>query len=110
EQFVLGGERRSLVRRAFGERLPAALLDERRGGFQGADWYLALARSQDEVRDELARIAASPAASFLDIPRLQALVDRWPGDAAGWTAQASAYRRALLRGLSAGHFARRAAE
>jgi asparagine synthase (glutamine-hydrolysing) len=110
EQFILAGERRSLARRAFGPRLPAALLDERQGGFQGSDWYLALAGEQDNVRDELGRIAASAAAPFLDVARLDALVDRWPSDAEGWASQASSYRRALLRALSAGHFARRASE
>lgn len=107
-QFVLGGERRSLSRRAFAARLPAMLLDERRGGFQGADWHLGLARAQDEVGDEVARIAASAAAPFLDIPRLEALIATWPASGPAWEAQASDYRRALLRGLSAGHFARRA--
>jgi len=108
EQFILGGERRSLARRAFGERLPAALLDERRGGFQGADWHIALARAQDDVREEVERIASSGAAPFLDIPRLEALIDHWPTTESAWALQASDYRRALLRGLSAGHFARRA--
>ena len=107
-QFILGGERRSLARRAFAERLPAMLFDERRGGFQGADWHIGLARAQDEAREELARITASAAAPFLDTARLEALVAHWPTSGAAWEAQASDYRRALLRGLSAGHFARRA--
>lgn len=108
EQFILGGERRSLARRAFAARLPAALLDERRGGFQGADWYLGLAPTRDEAGEEAARIASSGAASFLDMPRLEKLIADWPSNGAAWEAQASDYRRALLRGLSAGHFARRA--
>ena len=108
EQFILGGERRSLARRAFGERLPAALLDERRGGFQGADWHIALARVQDDVREEVQRIASSAVAPFLDTHRLEALIDHWPTTDAAWASQASDYRRALLRALSAGHFARRA--
>ncbi|MDB5673415.1 MAG: asparagine synthase [Sphingomonas bacterium] len=108
EQFILGGERRSLARHAFGERLPAALLDERRGGFQGADWHIALARVQNDARDEVERIASSEAAPFLDLPRLEALIDHWPTTDTAWESQASDYRRALLRGLSAGHFARRA--
>jgi asparagine synthase (glutamine-hydrolysing) len=88
--------------------LPAILLDERRGGFQGADWHIALARVQDEVREEAARIASSAAAPFLDTPRLEALIDHWPTTDAAWESKASDYRRALLRGLSAGHFVRRA--
>lgn len=106
EQFILGGERRSLARRAFADRLPPSLLGERRGGFQGADWYLALARARGEVREEVARIAASGAAPFLDLPRLTALLDQWPADAAAWEARAADYRRALLRAVSAGYFAR----
>ncbi len=108
EQFILGGERRSLARRAFADRLPAALFAERRGGFQGADWHIALARARDEVREQVDRLASGPAAPFLDVARLQALVDQWPGSGPAWEAQASDYRRALLRGISAGHFMRRA--
>lgn len=108
EQFILGGERRSLSRRAFAGRLPGALLDERRGGFQGADWHIGLARTREEADEELARIAASAVAPFLDVSQLGALVAHWPTAGAAWEAQASDYRRALLRGLSAGHFARRA--
>lgn len=107
-QFILGGERRSLARRAFAERLPASLLDERRGGFQGADWHIALARARDEARDEVQRIGSGSVAPFLDISRLERLVEHWPTGGAAWEAQASDYRRALLRGISVGHFARRA--
>ena len=104
EQFILGGERRSLSRRAFADRLPAALFDERRGGFQGADWYLALSRVRHEAGAEVARLAQSEVVPFLDMPRLQRLIDAWPASAEGLAANASDYRRVLLRGISAGHF------
>jgi asparagine synthase (glutamine-hydrolysing) len=51
------------------------------------------------------RIAASrPVARLLDVERLQRLVEDWP--AGDWERDEvmQAYRLALLRGLSVGHF------
>jgi asparagine synthase (glutamine-hydrolysing) len=52
--------------------------------------------------------ACGPASDTLDIQRLQGLVEKWPDD--GWERHdiASSYRLALLRGVSAGHFLRKA--
>jgi asparagine synthase (glutamine-hydrolysing) len=57
----------------------------------------------------VARLAeCQPAADALDLPRLQGYLDDWPGD--GWESEAvlRKYRLALLRGVSSGHFLRRA--
>jgi asparagine synthase (glutamine-hydrolysing) len=109
EQFLAGGVPRSLARRAFADRLPQAVVGERRKGLQAADWHEGLARARADVVEELERIARLPAIEGeLDVARLQRLVSDWPSD--GWDkpAQLDRYRLALLRGLSAGHFMRKA--
>jgi len=61
------------------------------------------------VRDEVGRLAAVPAAAAaLDVARMTRLVDDWPSG--GWETDKAigSYRLALLRGVSAGHFIRKA--
>ena len=109
EQFILGGVPRSLARRALRGRVPEPVLAETRKGLQAADWYVALERSRADVEEELRRIAdCAPASSIVDTSRLAALVDDWPKE--GWHEPAveRAYRNALLRAVSAGHFVRKA--
>lgn len=57
---------------------------------------------------EVARIAdCAPAASLLEVARMQALVENWPSS--GWTDPVITrdYRLALLRGIAIGHFVRK---
>jgi len=109
EIYLAGGVPRALARRVLADRLPPVVVDETRKGFQGADWHEGLLADWDEVRLEAGRIAADPVASrLLDTARMTALIEApavsdWDSD----EAQAH-YRLALLRGLSAGHFIRRA--
>jgi asparagine synthase (glutamine-hydrolysing) len=108
-QFVLGGQPRSLARRALKGRVPAEVVSETRKGLQGADWYVALDRSRGDVEEELRRIVdCAPAAGILDAGKLQSLVRKWPEG--GWQDPAveRAYRNALLKAVSAGHFVRKA--
>jgi asparagine synthase (glutamine-hydrolysing) len=109
EQYLANGVPRALARRVLADRLPAQVIGEMRKGFQGADWYVGLVADWKQVEGEMAAIAAAPAARrLLDVPRLQRLADAprerdWDSDETQ-----AAYRFALLRGLSAGHFLRRA--
>lgn len=108
-QFLSNGVPRALARRAFAERLPAELLAERRRGLQGADWHEGLALARGAATDELERLeGCGPARETLDLARLRRLVADWPG--AGWDKEdvVQDYRLALLRGLSVGHFLRKA--
>jgi asparagine synthase (glutamine-hydrolysing) len=110
EQYLAKGVPRALARRVLADRLPAQVTGEMRKGFQGADWHVGLVADWKQVEAEMALIAAAPAARrLLDLPRLQRLVDA--PRARDWDSDESqvAYRFALLRGLSAGHFLRRAA-
>lgn len=109
DQYLRGGRRRALARHAFADRLPQMILDERRKGYQAADWYEGLTSARRDISDELDRIAAAgQAGDAIDVVRLKNLVGDWPS--AGWTRQSTVdqYRLALLRGVSAGHFVRKA--
>jgi len=109
EQFLANGETRALARRALSDRLPQVVLNERAKGYQVVDWHEGLSAARGEVEAELSRLLpCAPAARTLDIERLQNLVSNWPDE--GWERQdvASSYRLALLRGISAGHFLRKA--
>jgi asparagine synthase (glutamine-hydrolysing) len=109
DRYLMDGMPRALARRVLADRLPALVVDETRKGLQGADWHEGLLAHWDLVRDEVGRIAGTPAAArLLDIGRMTRLVQAptvrdWDSN----EAQAH-YRLALLRGVSAGHFVRRA--
>ncbi len=109
EAFYADGEWRALARRALADRVPQAVLRERRSGLQAADWHEGLSAARGAVSAELEQLArCAPAARSIDLERLQDLVRNWP--ASGWQKWETkqAYRFALLRGLSAGHFLRKA--
>ena len=109
EQYLLNGVSRSLARRAFADRLPRSVVDETRKGYQAADWHEGLAAALGPAREEVGRIAAAPGAEgMIDTKRMRRLLDDWPqGDWNSHTIQAN-YRLAVLRGLSTGHFLRKA--
>jgi asparagine synthase (glutamine-hydrolysing) len=109
EAFLSEGEPRALGRRAMADRLPKAVLSERRKGYQAADWHEGLTAARGAIEAEVDRLGAcGPAAQLLNVERLRAMAENWP--ASGWERgdTSNAYRLALLRGLSAGHFLRRA--
>lgn len=108
-EFVRNGMTRALARRALADRIPAEVLGESRKGYQAVDWHERLTASRQQVAAELDRITnCGPAARVIDIDRLRALIANWP--AGEWEREAviQPYRLALLRGISAGHFLRRA--
>lgn len=110
DQFLRGGLPRSLGLRALADRLPRCVLEERRKGYQGADWHEGLVAARVSLTDEIERLVpCAPAARTLDLERLRRLAGNWPES--GWERPevVRAYRLALLRGLSAGHFLRKAA-
>jgi asparagine synthase (glutamine-hydrolysing) len=108
-EYLRGGSPRAIARNAFTDRLPAAILTEKRKGLQAADWHEGLDAARDEAVTELNRVAAVVDESGpLDIAMLRGLLADWP--TSGWHTPAvqSKYRLALLRGLSGGHFIRKA--
>lgn len=109
EQFIAGGQPRSLARRALVDRVPEVVLSEKKRGYQTADWHEALMTGRGELADWISRLQdCPPAETTLDLARLRRLIENWPGD--GWERDEVKYpyRYALLRGLSVGHFLHRA--
>jgi|tagenome__1003787_1003787.scaffolds.fasta_scaffold20978312_3 asparagine synthase (glutamine-hydrolysing) len=63
--------------RAFSARLPREVLDNRKRGTQGADWYETLNR--DEVRASFREYGGNPVVSeVLDIQYIDRVLDQWP--------------------------------
>ncbi len=109
EQYLADGVTRALAKRALADRLPQAVLDEPRKGYQAVDWHEGLTTARLDVAAELDRLAScGPAAKMLDLDRLKALVKNWPKS--GWEHRdiMRPYRLALLRGIGAGFFLRKA--
>jgi asparagine synthase (glutamine-hydrolysing) len=109
EQWLRDGQRRALSRRAFDGRIPADVLAEPKGGIQAVDWHEGLTAAHRAVAEEIGRLReCGSSAKLLDLDRLDDLVRDWPQG--GWESDAVSrpYRLALLRGLSSGHFLRKA--
>lgn len=108
-EFLVRGVPRALAKRALADRLPSAVLNERKKGYQAVDWHEAATAARPEIAAELERLAAcAPAAKALDIERMKRLVENWP--TSGWEHESvmRPYRLALLRGIAVGHFLRKA--
>jgi len=107
--YLADGLPRALARQVLADRLPPVVVGETRKGLQGTDWHEGLVSDWENMRREVAEIAAVPAASrLLDTRRMAALAGA-PA-ALDWSSNQTHahYRLALLRGISAGHFIRRA--
>lgn len=106
--FRKGGVERALIRAAAVGWVAPEALNERRRGLQAADWFEQVSAHRDWLRDQLDAIGdQDEAARMVGIDRLRAILDQTPHD---WRAPqvVAHYRHALLRGISAGHFIRRA--
>lgn len=102
-----GGVPRDFARRVLADRLPREILDERRRGVQTVNWFHHLEILRPNLSAEVERLAASPLAQrLIDLPRLKALLDRWPKDEEEAEEHRREYRLALSRGVHVGHFIR----
>lgn len=111
EQYVADNQSRSLVRRAMQGRLPDATLARTIRGQQGADWYLSVDEALPAFKAEMPAIAASPVARhYLDVPRLETLLETWPKVEPGSGHEGDEitdhWNYALTRGITAGYFLR----
>ena len=105
DMLLKHGVRRPLARAALSDRLPAQVLDERRKGYQSADWHEGLTRDLPAVEALIDAIAADPmAGGLIDVDRLRSLVRAWPQS--GWEDRRviGEVRIGLLKALTAGHF------
>jgi len=100
-QFRLGGEERSLIKRAMAGLMPEAVLRNPRAGRQAADFTMRLHADRAEVDAAVAAIGASAAArEYLDLPALERRWRRIREDAENVPlAEAYAFGRSLLFGL-----------
>lgn len=109
EQFLLDGEPRALARATFADRLSPEILGEKRKGLQAIDWHEGVDAGRSEIAEEVERFGTLPATEeALDRAMLNSLVEDWPTGAWHGDKTMRQYRLALLRGLSAGHFLRKA--
>lgn len=107
--FLHDGLPRRLARLGLTDRLPAAVLTERRKGYQAADWFENVTTSRDSLLQEVRRLRnVDGAPEVLDLDRMEALLESMPQE--GWTDPGimRRYRLLVLRGVSAGHFMRKA--
>jgi len=108
-QYLKDGISRSLGKRALADRLPQAVLNETKKGYQAVDWHEGLTAARAEIAAELERLSeCAPVSRMLDIGRLKTLQANWP--TGGWERDEvmHPYRLAMMRGISAGHFLRKA--
>ena len=107
EQFVAGGEGRSLARRAMRGRLPDATLHRKQKGTQAADWYESLSRICGELDEELDRLQQSPGARrLIDLERMRKVLEDWPRTAQEAALKDGIYDSAISRGMAVGTFIR----
>jgi len=105
EEFLRGGQLRSLARRSMVGRLPSSTLTRTMRGQQSADWYLNLSAVRGRMAVEVERLRRSPLASrMLDLKRMSSLIENWPGNVFERDDMAGSHHIALTRGLSVGRF------
>jgi asparagine synthase (glutamine-hydrolysing) len=105
EEFLRGGQLRSLVRRAMVGRLPASTLSSRRRGRQSADWYVNMGAVRGRMAEEVERLQSSPLASrMLDLARMRSLIENWPSSGFERLDVNRSHHIALSRGFSVGRF------
>jgi asparagine synthase (glutamine-hydrolysing) len=105
DMLMAQGTRRPLARAALADRLPRAVLEERRKGYQGADWHVGLTRDRPRIAELIERIAADEeASSVIDVASLRHLLEAWPEG--GWhrPETVAGYRVGMLQALAGGHF------
>jgi asparagine synthase (glutamine-hydrolysing) len=109
DKYLVDGVTRAVGKAALRDRLPDAVLDEPKRGYQASDWHIGLAGAQTSAAIELDQISGCDAAErTLDIKRMQGLLEDLPTSDWHDPQVIRAYRLALLRGMSAGHFLRKA--
>lgn len=103
--FVSGGISRRVIRVGMRGQLPDVILDQRQRGMQVPNWPQVLQRSAEAARARLDELASDPvAASLLDVPRLQHLLDDFGQRDPSARDTIKSHNLALTRGLHAGAF------
>jgi asparagine synthase (glutamine-hydrolysing) len=105
EEFLRGGQLRSLARRAMAGRLPPSTLQRTKRGRQSADWYVNMGAVRGRMAAEVERLQNSPLATrTLDLPRMRSLIENWPSSGFERLDVNRSHHIALTRGFSVGRF------
>jgi asparagine synthase (glutamine-hydrolysing) len=105
EEFLRGGQLRSLARRAMVGRLPPSTLRRTKRGRQSADWYMNTGAVRGRMAAEVERLQSSPLASrMLDLARMRSLIENWPSSGFERLDVNRSHHIALTRGISVGRF------
>jgi asparagine synthase (glutamine-hydrolysing) len=105
EEFLRGGQLRSLARRAMAGRLPASTLQRTQRGRQSADWHVSMGAVRGQMSAEVERLRGSPLASrMLDLARMRKLIQDWPSSGFEREDLNRSHHIALTRGFSVGRF------
>jgi asparagine synthase (glutamine-hydrolysing) len=105
EEFLRGGQLRSLVRRAMAGRLPPTTLHRTKRGRQSADWHVNMGAVRGRMAAEVERLQRSPLASrLLDLERMRSLIEHWPSNGFEDLAINRSHHIALTVGFSVGRF------
>lgn len=105
DQFLRNGEWRRLARRAFADRLPTDIIENRRRGAQNTDWHMRLTPYRPNLAEELERLSGSALVTrILDVPRMKRILAGWPDDPRAVDGDGQLYRVSLLRALHAGQY------
>ena len=103
ELLVSGEAARPLFERAMADRIPRAVLANRRRGYQGADWYEHFKPA--DVRRAFADYARNALVQeMIDIPYVNGLIDQWPRSGFGNRAVINLYRNSVLATLALADF------
>ena len=102
QQLLHRGVWRPLARQALGGLVPAAVVDAKKRGYQGADWHLRFTKS--DALALLEEVSASPASELLDFDTMRAAIERWPSG--GWAEPGTIeiYRSSLPAALATAVF------
>jgi asparagine synthase (glutamine-hydrolysing) len=105
--FRRNGVTRSFARSVLADRLPPEILNERRRGFQNANWFRRLDAQRQDIAEAIDRLEDSPTARrLIDLPRLRHLIDQWPKDEHEAQRRSEEFDKAFSRALHIGTFIR----
>ena len=103
DQLLRDGVYRPLARRALADRVPDEILNLPTRGFQGADWYARLRRTDAlNILDEIA--ASHTASELLDVAKMRQAIDDWPSPERNGYATVFTFGRTLTDALASGKF------
>ena len=106
---IADGTARAVIRATLRGRMSETARLRPGQGLQAADWHEGAAANMGWMREQIdAMRDHDDVRRVVDTDRLSALLDTWPENDWHSPENRSAYRSALLRGISIGHFIRRA--